>query len=233
MGSDGLDATVRTKGLRMNVWSKMNDPRETKKWESIGSLTAIATYTEPEMRQRLDDVLRRSARLLSLILDRNPTSAAEPGSLFHRGWAKAPMWAHYANLHQGVCIVLDFPAVCEALDNGIPIKTGRQRNWGRIHYVDKPLRIDITGAFPDRARLDEELYNFVESRYKMSGLHMTKNTDWEYETELRLAVLDYDLDDHELDTPINLPLGDCLKAVIFGDAYTPSPLAAARESARR
>ncbi|WP_428343171.1 hypothetical protein [Mycobacterium sp.] len=132
------------------------------------------------------------------------------------------------NSHQGVCLVLDFPAVCEALDDGIAIKVGRQRIWGRIQYIDKPIQLDVTGGFADRATLDQALHEFVERRYKMSGLHMTKNTDWEYETELRLAVLDYALDDTELDTPVNLPLRDCLKAVIFGDAYAPSPLSTAR-----
>jgi hypothetical protein len=54
----------------------------------------------------------------------------------------------------------------------------------------------------------------------MSDLHMRKNTGWAYETELRLAVVDRDLENHEFDTPIYLPLGNCIAAVIFGDAYT-------------
>ncbi|SPM40209.1 hypothetical protein MNAB215_2405, partial [Mycobacterium numidiamassiliense] len=227
MGSDGLDATIRYRGLRMNVWSNMNDPREAKQWESTGSLTAIHPYTNAEMTQRLDDVLRRSAHLMSLSLDRDRSPDAEPDSLFHRGWAKAPMWANYANAHEGVCLVLDFPAVCEALEEHVGFKTSRYRNWGRINYADRPIRIDITGAFADQAALDEALYNFLETRYTMSGLHMTKNTEWDYERELRLAVVDRDLENHELDTPINLPLGNCIRAVIFGDAY-PDPAGTAR-----
>jgi hypothetical protein len=219
MGSDGLAATIRTKELRMNAWPNMNDPREAQQWEPTGALTAIHPYTEAEMNRRLDDVLRRSARLLSLILDRDRTPDAAPHSLFHRGWAKAPMWAHYAGSHRGVCLVLDFPAVCEALEDGVPVKTIRYRNWGRIKYIDRAIPLDINGAFADQAALDEAVYDFLETRYKMSGLHMTKNTDWAYETELRLAAVDRDLDIHEFDTPINLPLGNCVKAVIFGQAY--------------
>ncbi|MGB8500754.1 hypothetical protein [Mycobacterium sp.] len=49
---------------------------------------------------------------------------------------------------------------------------------------------------------------------------MIKNTDWAYETELRIAVVEFDLD--ELDSPVYIPLGDCLKAVIFGGAH-PAP----------
>jgi Protein of unknown function (DUF2971) len=226
MGSGGLDATIDTKTLRMNAWSNMNDPREAKQWESTGTLTAIPPYTKALMEQRLDDILRRSARLLSLILDRDRTADAEADSLFHRGWAKAPMWAHYADSHQGVCLILDFPAVCEALDDH-PVRTGRYPNWGRIHYVDRPIRLDITGSFGDQAALDQELYTFLEGRYEMSNLHMKKNTDWANETELRLAVIDRDLEAHEFDTPIYLPLGNRIAAIIFGDAYT-DPGGAAR-----
>jgi hypothetical protein len=51
---------------------------------------------------------------------------------------------------------------------------------------------------------------------------MTKNTDWAYETEVRIAVINLYLDEHELDTPVHVPLADCLKAVIFGQAH-PAP----------
>lgn len=51
---------------------------------------------------------------------------------------------------------------------------------------------------------------------------MTKNTDWAYETELRIAVINFFLDEHELETPVHVPLGHCLKAVIFGQEH-PAP----------
>jgi len=62
----------------------MNDPREVKQWSSTGILAAAGSYTEPEMKKRLDDVLRRSARPFALTVDREPTRGADPTSLFHR-----------------------------------------------------------------------------------------------------------------------------------------------------
>jgi hypothetical protein len=227
MGSDGLDLTFGTRTLRMNAWSNMNDPREAKQWQSTGTLTAIPPYTEEEMDQRLDNVLRRSARLLSLIVDRDRTVDAEPGSLFHRGWARAPMWANYAAAHRGVCLVLDFAAVSEALDE-FPFETVRYRNQGQIIYVNTPIPLDITGSFADQGALNQALYDFLEHRYRMSSLHMTKNTDWAYETEVRLAVINRDLETHEFDTPVYLPLGTCLVGVIFGDDYADPDVTAAR-----
>jgi hypothetical protein len=62
----------------------------------------------------------------------------------------------------------------------------------------------------------------VDTWQKISGLHMTKNTDWSYETEVRIGVINFDLDEHELDIPVYVPLGRCLKAVIFGKEH-PAP----------
>ncbi|MGB8500753.1 DUF2971 domain-containing protein, partial [Mycobacterium sp.] len=135
--------------LRMNAWPKMNDPREAKDWESTGTLKAADGYTQADMDKRLNDVLRRSARLLALTADREPSPGAEPASLFHRGWGRASLWAHYADDHRGVCLVLDPAAVNEALD-GLPPKADRLRFWGGIEYLDKPIRIPLTGTVTDQ-----------------------------------------------------------------------------------
>lgn len=197
----------------------MNDPREAKQWSSTGTLAAAGDYTDAEMKTRVNDVLRRSARLLAMTVDREPTPGADPATLFHRGWGRAPLWVHYADDHCGVCLVLDPAAVNEALHDGLPPRTGRYLNWGRINYADKPIRIDLKGTVTNQAFLDEKLDAFLGTKWKMSGLHMTKNTDWDYETELRLAVVELGLDEDYLDTPVDIPLGDCLKAVIFGDLH--------------
>ncbi len=209
----------------MNAWSRMNDPREAQQWESTGTLTAVAPYTEREVRRRLDDVLRRSARLIALTVDRNRTVDALPGSLFHRGWGRAPLWAHYADTHRGVCLVLDPAAVSEALDIGVPFKSGRHRFWGRVEYADRPIRINLAGAFSDQASLDAAMGEYIDEHLQrrrdgFGRLYMTKNTDWAYETELRIAVVDRDLDESDLDTPLSIPLGNLLAAVIFGDAHS-------------
>jgi len=171
----------------------MNDPREAKQWSSTGTLAAAGSYTEAEMKKRLDDVLRRSARLLALTGDREPTPGADPASLFHRGWARAPLWAHYADDQSGVCLVLDPAAVNEAPDTGLPLTTGRYRRWGRIKYVDQPIHINFSGTFANQASLDQALEEFLDDPWETSDLHMTKNTDWHYETELRIAIIELGL----------------------------------------
>jgi hypothetical protein len=132
------------------------------------------------------------------------------------------MGAHYAHQHHGVSGP-DPAAVNEALDTGHPPATTRRyRNWGRIKYVDEPIRVDFTGTFADQPSLDQAIEAFLDTLWKISRLHMTKNTDWAYETELRIAMVELGLDEHGRDTAVYIPLRNCLKAVIFGDAH-PAP----------
>lgn len=221
ISSEGLLHTANGRQLRLNAWSQMNDARESKQWQSSGALAAAGTYTAAEMNTRLDDVLRRGARLLALTTDRLPAAGADPRSLFHRGWGRAPLWAHYGHQHEGVCLVLDPMAVIEAIDE-LPPKATRYRTWGRINYVDAPIRIDLAGTFHDQPALDSALEELLSTRWAVSGLHMTKNTDWAYETEFRIAVAEIGLPKVELDTPLMVPLGNALKAVVFGEAH-PNP----------
>lgn len=51
---------------------------------------------------------------------------------------------------------------------------------------------------------------------------MTKNCDWSYEAEVRLATVDLHVEESDLDAPLMIPLGDCLAGVVFGDAH-PNP----------
>lgn len=104
----------------------------------------------------------------------------------------------------------------------LPIVDSRYKTWGSVTYADEPIRVDLTGAFADQASLDQAIEDLLDKRWTASGLHVSKNLDWAYETELRVATVDLHLDSHEMDTPLSIPLGDCLKAVIFGDAH-PAP----------
>jgi hypothetical protein len=116
------------------------------------------------MYDRIDDVLRRSARLLALTTDREPVAGGDPACFFHRGWGRAPLWAHYGNQHRGVCLVLDTLALIEAVRD-LPVTIGRYTSWGGMNYIDKPIpwgvrrRIPLpwVGATPGRRAIPRNL----------------------------------------------------------------------------
>jgi hypothetical protein len=221
IGMDGLAHTLAGQRLRLNAWSQMNDPRETKEWSPTGPIKGAGSLTDHEVQTRIDNVLRRSARLLSLSQDREPESETSRPYLFHRGWARAAMWDRYAAKHRGACLLLDTSEVT-AMTGRIPAVDGRYTIWGKVKYADLPIEIPISGTFQTMDEVNAAIEDFTDKRWSISGLHMTKNLDWQYETEVRLAFIDLKLPDHELDTPIYVPVGTALKAVILGEQY-PAP----------
>ncbi|WP_367180041.1 DUF2971 domain-containing protein [uncultured Phycicoccus sp.] len=225
LAPDGLLHTIQSRALRMNAWSQMNDPREARQWVPRGELRASGSYHTEALMLHVDSVLRRSARLLSLTEDRRPTTEESERFLFHRGWARAAMWAHYADSHRGVCLVLETAALMEAVRN-MPARLGRYTTWGRVRYADVPITIGLAGSFADQSALDDALENFLDQRYTISDLHMLKNTDWSDEMEVRLATIDLSLSEIEMDKPLSFPIGACLRGVVFGDAHASPQLVA-------
>lgn len=221
MGADGLLLTVKSQTLRMNAWSQMNDPREAREWVASHSMRAVGSYTQEELNKRLDAVMRRSARLMSLTDDREPVDGAAKPNLFHRGWARAAQWAHYANGHRGVCLVLSVEGLAMST-RLVPAVDRRYTTWGHVRYIDQPIDIGISGDFDSDAAVDAAIEAKLDQRFAISNLHMVKNHDWSYEQEVRLLTVDLGADDADLDTPLYLPLGGSLAGVIFGDAH-PAP----------
>jgi hypothetical protein len=220
-GTDGLAYTLETEQLRLNAWSSMNDPRETKNWVATGPIHGAGALTDIEVKKRIDDVLRRSARLLALSQDREPESDAVRPHLLHRGWARAAMWDRYAQGHRGACLVLDQVEINETTGL-IPAVDGRYTVWGAVTYEDKPVDIPISGTFASIGEVDDAIDKFLGQRWTIQRLHMTKNLDWRTETEIRLAMVDLKLPEQEFDTPLYIPMRNALKAVILGSEY-PAP----------
>lgn len=92
---NGLAYTVNDDQIRMNLWSRMNDPRESHRWFAPGA-KGISPFTDGDVQQRIDDAIRGSGRLLSLTKDRppQPNEPSVRSRLLHRGWARAALWAH-------------------------------------------------------------------------------------------------------------------------------------------
>ena len=221
IGTDGLACTLETEQFRLNAWSSMNDPREAKNWVAAGPIRGSGSLTDDEVSKRIDDVLRRSARLLALSQDREPESEAARPHLLHRGWARAAMWDRYAQGHRGACLVVDRTALSETT-RLIPAVDGRYTTWGKVTYKDEPVSIPIMGTFSSIGEVNDAIDQFLSQRYAISGLHMTKNRDWHTETEIRLAMIDQQLPEREFDTALYIPVCNAIKAVILGSEH-PAP----------
>lgn len=102
--------------LRLSPYELMNDPLEAQP-PSIGAgvtlpsgddeLLSLAGLKHVEVQEAVARI-RRHSKLLSLAVD-SPWATEIKGSdrRFGMGWARAPMWQHYADNHRGVCLIFD------------------------------------------------------------------------------------------------------------------------------
>ena len=221
MGSDGLAHTVASSQLRLNAWSQMNDPRESHRWSPKPDLIASGDLSAGEIASRVDKTLRGASKLLSLTSDRMPSSHAAESYLFHRGWARATLWAHYAAGHSGVCLVLNTSDLMSSIAS-LPARDRRYTVVGRVRYEDEPLVVDLNGPIADSAALDRAIEDLLDRQWAINRMHLTKNRDWSSECEVRVALVNALHDPSDVDVPLMVPVGTSLRAVIVGDAH-PSP----------
>ena len=97
------------------------------------------------------------------------------------------MWSHYSDSHRGFCIGLDYDKLFE-LSGGL----------GNVIYDD---------VFPEIGLFDTSTEGFLR-------LFITKSTDWNYEKEYRILLV------NEAKKILNFS-NDCVKQIIFGCKIRP------------
>jgi hypothetical protein len=126
--------------LRLGPYAQTNDPAENQRWffSMSGAVTPereddSAYWRDTEAADRLT---RRRAKLSCLTMDR-PHDPDNGYGYFHRGWARARMWAQYAGAHSGACLVFDKAELGRAISGCKP--PGAQLYQGMVEYEDKAL----------------------------------------------------------------------------------------------
>ncbi len=131
-----------------------------------------------------------------------------------RGYASAPMWHHYANHHDGVCLMFRR----EDLNAAFISAFGRRILSGPVEYLDvgwvplheeDPFGVSMNGVTsPDEFRF-RILSHFQTCWHE---LYLRKLTDWSHEREFRWLYLGDD------DEPADVPFGKALSGIVLGEA---------------
>lgn len=230
---EGLVATLKSWQLRLNTWAKMVDPRERKEWRTadlVGdALRAVHPFTQADLEAEFDRLLRRSARMASFTDDRPPESPDSAQWLLHRGWARSGMWDRYGGRHEGACLVFSSPDLLPEVEAAIPLGSGSLRSWGRVRYVDAPISLALPAAAASDVTSAEHLREVLDHATGMRNvardLYGTKLSDWASEREYRIIEVLWDPPPSvDLASPLGVPIGSSLKAVILGEECPAAPI---------
>lgn len=223
-----LEHILPTKKIRIGSLGSTNDPRETKDWGFPVHFRGDSSFEVVHKVQITANRIRRN-EWWGLCTCQDDPDLVEPGpdhfdtTHFKYGYARARMWAQYAENHRGVCLELDGTALHEAIVRAVGEKP---LFYGAINYVDEwdfsNLR-ERGDAFQflyeplSAMGLEDGVRDHIRRHYRHFMLE--KSLDWKTETEFRWLV-------NSDSGPFLVDISDALRSVIVGvdfpSVYGPS-----------
>jgi hypothetical protein len=216
--------------LRFGRMRTMNDPREYKAVEPF-TVTAGPGHglTTQEVRHAIEALVatRLEMAVASFTADAASGNDATATRAAARGYARPSMWAHYADRHRGVCLVLER----DALERQVRSLYGSECVAGRVEYVAgiDPMDWSSYLSLDDVATRGEAQAVEDHVRGNLQGLVFTKNSDWEAEREWRCCIVR-----EPSGNPIFVPLTSTIvTGVVVGLDFAESDLSHLRNFANR
>lgn len=212
---------LRTGTLLLNSFSRVNDPRESKHWDLSPYIRADANLTLEQydaISKEISQILKANAKLICFSQDKQSSQNVwQPEALLKRGFAKPAMWHHYANKHNGVCLMFNREKLLGTINKQL---NAEKLFYGKVAYSDK-------GIIP-KMKNDAFIINLLSVRdsesyflaiqdhfdYWYEELFLKKLSDWSNEDEYRCVYLD---DNPE---PLLVEFGDSLEAIVIGERAT-------------
>lgn len=163
-----FDSALRilaTKSLKFGRFENMNDIAEVKR-DIYGMITADTINKELSKYQSI-----------SLTLDK-PS---------HRGFYIDPLWGHYAQEGNGVCLVFDI----DKLSQKVIEQFGKVATIAKIRYSSRHSNAVFTKG---DSLMEVEKY----IKHNLKSVFFTKSLDWKYEQELRILIKEDETNDKYL-----------------------------------
>lgn len=179
---DNAIAIISTGSFRMSKMEKMNDINE--------SYRPISCYIENYDSDKDYDKLAAAEKELHNY--RQASMTIDDGL---PGFALTPMWGHYADKGNGICIVFDKWLLLEKL---------------RIGGAYYPLRVQYTDNYDNNIFIKGDPAKFF--RDNINALFFKKSEEWKHEQEFRIIR-------YCRDKPSNFFVNECVIAIImcFGE----------------
>ncbi len=191
-----LDHVLPEGRLRLSAPRGMNDPFESEPI-SVSMIfddpaDADRHFPRAAMFQEASDLLRDRCRL-SCLTRSGPYDYGPVG--FGDGFARARMWAQYAQNHSGVCLALDQRALRDAARK-MAAARGLRLYEAPITYrseggLERPVALPFSRASDDMPGLVADIFPVV-----VGHLYFSKAWGWSTETEYRF-LMHGDVNEHE------------------------------------
>lgn len=128
-----------------------------------------------------------------------------PTTCFSNSPGVIPMWAHYANNHQGVVLEIDEKKLSEKLP---------ELSFGNVDYLDGPSD-DLLDMLIRASRIGKPRYHYLLQSGVFSAAYFTKHSSWSYELERRVIANETLVNKVNGHLFLSFPV-ECVTALIVG-----------------
>lgn len=207
-----LEYILPQRTLRINSYSNMNDPRESKKWRfNVSYLREKPDNIGfNEIQEKLNSYLKMKTKVLCFTKDNLDFNGIDNIS---RGYLHPRMWAQYGGNHKGICLMFDKSKLGKIINDNLSPK-------GDIyHSAVKYGKFSINPFHVDYDELKTLGYDkFIEKHVKENyqELYFEKMLDWKDECEYRWVLISNENSDYEY-----IQYMDSLVAIILGVDFPP------------
>ena len=188
---ESLRKIAETRGLLINSFPKLNDPRESKEW-GVGFYGSGKPFVKPEVVSEAVERFKANVRVFSCSMG-SPDELTNSDRSGH-GYARPAMWAHYGGKHSGACLILDRQKLHRCIERAFAnsIASGGRLSAGDVHYASDSIEdASFQGIDLDKiASLTMDLAVQEHLLQHWDGIFFVKHSDWSPEVEYRWVVYD-------------------------------------------
>lgn len=221
------------KTIRLNDIQTMNDPLEFS-FLSINLYGGSKDFDPIKYWDAIKKVTKEGVRLFCCSRDNSSNFNEATGYMSQaavRGFAHPAMWNHYANSHEGVCLIFKKNELNNAIsdslsENGHLLSSEVKywpNNWSQGYSKD---------IFPIKKGIEKWSEDILKSYLtkkaieQQEQLFFSKVSDWQYENEFRWVFLGQETG------PIDVPYGEALAGIVLGCDFDSNLHEEARNLAR-
>ncbi len=198
--------------LRINSYTNMNDPRESKKWRfNISFSKEKPDYiTVNEIQEKLNSYLKTKTKVLCFAKDNLNLNEIE---FMTRGYLHPRMWAQYGGNHKGLCLMFDKSKLAKIIDDNLSQKGDIYQDAVRYgKFSINPFHVD----YDELKTLGYEKFIKKHIKENFQELYFEKMLDWKDECEYRWVLISDENSDYEY-----VQYLDSLEAIILGVDFPP------------
>lgn len=216
---NALDYILANETLKLGSFNYVNDPKEAKIWPFKFICTSPKSkeiFSTDIFEEVHNHIMNRS--FIVCFKQDDPSMNNESENNFKRGYSDSRMWSHYADNHEGVCLVFNKEKLNKAIritfkDDIVFNESIKYSDDGESLYENRKL--DPYLIFYEKLiaeGLDPYLKNHILQFNK--DLYFTKQSCWKDEKEYRWVVYS-----SSQSKEIYVSIKDSLEAIIIGNDF--------------